>query len=188
MISDEIRIPHERVPVVVGKRGIVKRRIEKEFSVKVKINREGEVIISGEDGLNVFNAKNVIHAIGRGFNPTIAMKLRNEDYFFDYIDISEFARTKNAKIRMKSRLIGTEGKARRSLERLTNTEICIYGKTVSIIGLSEDVVLAKKAIEMLLEGAKHSTVYRFLEKVNKRRYFERMLGNVSYVHDFYKEE
>ncbi|MEM1988921.1 MAG: KH domain-containing protein [Candidatus Woesearchaeota archaeon] len=182
---DEIKIPQERIAVLIGVKGETKKSIEKEFKVKIKIDSEtGDVEISGKDGFKVFVAKNVVHAIGRGFNPSIAMKLKNEDYFFDIIDISDYGNTKNAKFRLKSRVIGTEGKARRNLERLTNTDIEIYGKTIGIIGLSEDVVLAKKAIEMLLEGAKHATVYRYLEKINKRRSFENMLNSLSYTKNF----
>ena len=64
---------------------------------------------------------------------------------------------------MKSRLIGTDGKTRKTVELLSNTKIVIYGKTISIIGDYINVGVARKAIELLLIGKTHATVYKWLE-------------------------
>ena len=50
------------------------------------------------------------------------------------------------------------------LERLTKTNLSIYGKTIAIIGQVEHVNLARQAIERLLQGSQHGTVYSFIEK------------------------
>ncbi len=68
---------------------------------------------------------------------------------------------------MKGRIIGKEGKMRKFIEDVLNVNISVYGKTVAIIGDAESVAVAREAIEMLVEGAQHSTVQRFLER--KRR-------------------
>jgi ribosomal RNA assembly protein len=39
----------------------------------------------------------------------------------------------------------------------------VYGNTVSLIGNSISLPIAKNAIEMLLHGSEHSTVYHYLE-------------------------
>ena len=68
-------------------------------------------------------------------------------------------------MRIKARLICTK-----VIEKLTNTNLVIYGKTVSIIGRHEDVINAKEAVKYLLEGAPHGNVYNFLEgAVSKRK-------------------
>ena len=51
-----------------------------------------------------------------------------------------------------------------NLERLTGTRISIYGKTAAIIGAFDDVERAKEAIEKLVGGFSHRSVYEFLEK------------------------
>lgn len=51
---------------------------------------------------------------------------------------------------------------------MTGTHVSIYGKTVSIIGDMEHLQIAKEAVEMILDGARHKTVYSFLERKNKR--------------------
>ena len=114
--------------------------------------------------MDVFNCLNIVKAIARGFNPDIALKLLNEDYCLEVISIEEFSRNKKDLIRIRSRLIGTEGKAKKSIEQLTNTDLVIYGKTVCIIGKTEDVTIARQGIINLLQGSKHGNVYAYIEK------------------------
>ena len=39
----------------------------------------------------------------------------------------------------------------------------IYGNTVALIGSSVSMPVAKHAIELILNGSEHATVYRYLE-------------------------
>ena len=66
--------------------------------------------------------------------------------------------------RLKGRVIGSRGKSRNTLEKLTNTNISVYGKTIAIIGLIEDISISREAVEKLLQGSAHSNVYNFIEK------------------------
>ena len=52
----------------------------------------------------------------------------------------------------------------KTIEDLTETYVSVYGKTIGIIGFSENVAIARKAVESLLSGSPHSTVYKWLEK------------------------
>ena len=65
--------------------------------------------------------------------------------------------------RIRSRLIGTSGKCRRNIERLTGTRISVYGKTVAIIGKYTNAHLAAQAVEKIIKGIPHRSVYEFLE-------------------------
>ena len=65
---------------------------------------------------------------------------------------------------IKSRLIGTKGKTRISIEECSGCFISIYGKTVSIIGKYEQINIAREAINMIIRGSKHSKVYSFLQQ------------------------
>lgn len=152
-----ILISKMRVPVLVGAEGKTKKDIEEKTHTKIFIGEE--ITIEGE-AIDVMTAENVIKAIGRGFAPEKALELLNEEKVLYIIQL-----TKNKKElkRIKARLIGTMGKARRNLESLTNTRISVYGKTVSIIGSYENAGIAKEAIEKLIGGSMHSNVYKFLE-------------------------
>ena len=59
------------------------------------------------------------------------------------------------------------GKTRRLIEELTDTQVAVFGHTVSIIGTIEQAGVAREAVEMLVKGSMHSTVYRILHR--KRR-------------------
>jgi len=162
---EQLKIPKERIACLIGKNGFEKRDIEEKTKTKLIINsEEGDVIIEGES-FNCYNCKRIIKAIGRGFNPKIALMLLEENCYFELINLEDYCRnSKNDLRRIKARLIGAQGKAWKTIEKLTNTEISVYGKTVGIIGLQEEVMLAKKAIKNLLQGSKHGNVYAFIEK------------------------
>jgi ribosomal RNA assembly protein len=153
-----VRIPEERVPVLIGKNGSEKRQIERVTNTKIIIDED--VAITGES-LDVLIAENIIRAIGRGFSPPVAKNLVDEETDFYVIPLPKNEKLAN---RFKSRIIGTKGKCRRNIEFLTKTNICVYGKTVSIIGKYEDVDKARKAVEKLMDGFSHKSVYEFLEK------------------------
>lgn len=177
MDTQEVKIPHERVAVLIGKNGEVKKRLENKMNVKIDVDsEEGDVFIHGEDSVAVFEVVNVVKAVGRGFNPEIAELLLNEKYNFELVTISDFAgKSKKTAMRLKGRVIGQEGKARKMVESMTHTWVSVYGKTIGIIGEIEDVAISRQAIEMLLEGAPHGNVYKWLEDKKReliRREFE----------------
>jgi len=84
-------------------------------------------------------------------------------------------------------VIGKEGKSRKTVEILTETSIVIFGKTVGIVGEAEKVLDARKAVEMLLAGSNHATVYKMLEKKKKQRKLRGMLGEGQKVYDLMRE-
>ncbi len=162
--------------MLIGKDGITKKQIESATNIKLKIDsKEGDVFLEGEDALGLYSAREVVKAIGRGFNPEIALLLLKPDYMFEMLNMLDYVKSKNSIIRLKGRVIGAEGRSRKTIEELTETYISVYGKTIGIIGFSENVTIAKKAIESLLSGSPHSSVYKWLEKRRgnmKRRDFE----------------
>ena len=169
-----IRIPKERVGVLIGPEGKVKRDIEERLQVKLEIESEaGGVEISlCENSLDpslLFKAKDVVTAIGRGFSSDQTYRLmRSEDAIFDFIDLRIiFGRSESDIHRVKSRIIGMNGKTRRTIEELTEADVVVYGHTVGFIGTFEQVDIARNAVQMIIQGSEHHTVYNFLQK--KRR-------------------
>ena len=164
----ELKIPKERVAVLIGKKGETKQEIENIAKVKLEIDsEEGDVVISGKDPIQLFTAKDVITAIGRGFNPEVAMLLLKYDYGFETVSISDYSKTQSDHQRLRGRVIGEGGKARRIIEELTETYLCVYGKTVGIIGKFDNLSLARRAVESILGGSPHNHVYKWLEKRRK---------------------
>jgi ribosomal RNA assembly protein len=169
-----VRIPRERVGVLIGPEGKTKRDIENRLGVKLEIEGEegGVEIVLGEDSTDpsvLFRAKDVVTAIGRGFSPDEAFRLiRNEDSVFDMIDLrAVFGKSDSDIRRVKSRIIGMNGKTRRTIEELSEADMVVYGHTVGFIGTFEQVDVARNAVQMIIQGSEHRTVYNFLQK--KRR-------------------
>jgi ribosomal RNA assembly protein len=166
-MTEHIKIPFERVAVLVGPKGNMKELIEKKSTAMLNIDSEsGDVEISNPtDPLMGMRAKEVVQAIARGFSPEKALKLFDHDLLmFETMDLSNIARTEKDLMRIRGRLIGKDGKTREIFETLTGAYISVYGKTVSLIGYPEQNTVARTGINMLLEGSAHGPVYSFLEK------------------------
>ncbi|MDD5417927.1 MAG: KH domain-containing protein [Candidatus Nanoarchaeia archaeon] len=161
---ESVKLPKERVNVVIGKKGEIKRKIQKKTGTKIKIDEESSVSIISDNGLSIWHAKDIIKAIGRGFSPEKALLIDGENYVFEVIEINDYARNENDIKRLKGRIIGKEGKSRELIEKSTGAFISVYGKTVSIICPIETADTVRKAVQMLLEGAMHKTVYNMIEK------------------------
>ena len=169
-----IRIPKERVGVLIGPEGKVKLDIEERLHVKLDIESEngGVQITLKENAIDpslLLRVKDVVMAVGRGFTPDRAFRLvRNEDTVFDLIDLRLiFGRSDSDIRRVKSRIIGMNGKTRRTIEELTEADMVVYGHTIGFIGTFEEVTVARNAVQMIIQGSEHHTVYNFLQK--KRR-------------------
>lgn len=169
-----LKIPGERVGVLIGPDGVTKKNIEEKLSVELQIDSEtGGVTIAlaekATDPSLLFKAKDVVTALGRGFSPEHAFRLiRDEDSILEVIDLrAAFGRSEPDLKRVKGRIIGMNGKTRGIIEELTDANVAVYGHTVSLIGTFEQIEVAREAIRMLVRGSMHSTVYRFLHR--KRR-------------------
>jgi ribosomal RNA assembly protein len=168
--SYELKIPEERIAVLIGEKGETKKEIEEQTKTQLNISKEGEVTMHGNDALFLYIAQDIVKAIARGFNPKTALLLLQTDYALEIIDIKDFSgKSKSDLIRLRGRIIGREGKARKEIERLTSTFISVFGKTVAIIGETTNVFDARESIELLLKGSKHATAYHFLEKKKKEQ-------------------
>ncbi len=168
MYQHELKIPKERIAVLIGTKGEIKKEIEEATNSRLDVDsKEGEVFIHGNDSVGLMSAKDIVKAIARGFNPEIALRLTKQDYCFEIIDLSDFTKNTKDLARVRGRIIGKEGKARKRIEELTDTNISVYGRTVGIIGNIEKVALAKQAVESLLKGSPHNKIYGRILKKNK---------------------
>ncbi len=158
----EVRVPEERVGVLIGENGETRKDIEQLLDIDLEI-KDNLAVIEG-DALEERTALKVVKAIGRGFNPDKALKLAEKDKTFHLMDITKFADTKNSENRLKGRVIGRNGETRRHLEKQGNVDISVYGKTVGVIGYAENIHIVTESIKMLLKGSTHSTAYQYLEK------------------------
>jgi ribosomal RNA assembly protein len=175
-----IKIPRERIGALIGKGGRVKQQIEKRCGVIIEIDSDtGDAMIMGNksaDHLEAFRAVEAITAISRGFSPERAYRLFDDnELIFQQIDLHNYTgKSQNALERIKGRVIGEGGKARRMIEELSGASISVYGHTVCLIGNFREVKLATDAIAMLAKGSMHKAVYNMLQGAKRRDKIDRM--------------
>ncbi|MFL2961333.1 MAG: KH domain-containing protein [Candidatus Thalassarchaeaceae archaeon] len=162
-----------RIAVLIGKGGQTRKMLEEASGAKLDIDsRTGEVMAVWEeepDPVVRMKMPDVILAIGRGLAPSRAVQLIRDDIFLRMYDIREWVgRQPNQTRRMRSRLIGRNGRIRSLIEEISNCEMAIHGSTVLMIGDQDGITLAAPAIEGILSGSEHSTVLHGLEQDRKR--------------------
>lgn len=165
-MMQEIKVAGNRIGVLIGKGGATKKELEEKTRTAITIDsNEGTVRVEGEDPVTVIRAAETINAVNRGFSPERAfILLDDEDLLFDLLDLSAVADSPRQLDRIRGRIIGKDGRSREQIENMTDTAISVFGKTVALIGLPEPMKVAREAIEMIIKGIPHETVYAFLER------------------------
>jgi ribosomal RNA assembly protein len=158
----EVKIPEKRVGVLIGEGGETKEEFEDLTDCSLTIE-DNVATIEGE-ALDEMDGQKIIKAIGRGFNPEKAFRIIEKDFTFNYLDINRFANSDNDKERLKGRVIGRDGEARKHIEKMTETDISVFGKTIGFIGHPKNIQVARETVKQLLNGSSHSTAYNYLEK------------------------
>ncbi len=165
-----VRIPMDRVSILIGKGGKTKGEIERRLSVQLNVDGEGLVAIQnqGDDVLAEWKARDIIKAVSRGMNPQKAFKLVSDDYVLELIELSELVgRSQKALTRQRGRIIGREGRTRKHIEESTGVAMSVYGKSVALIGAPDEVMAAKNAVLMIASGTPHSFVYKVLQRKSR---------------------
>jgi len=174
-----IRIPVDRVAALIGKKGESKKHLEETCHVSLDIQSEsGEVSVksaSVEEG-DPLKAMSVVEAIGRGFSPLRALRLLDPDTTLEVLDLRDYAgKSDNSLERIRGRIIGLNGKSRKTIEELTKSYLSVYGRTVAIIGEVGEAKLAKDAVDMLASGSRHRSVFNMLQRARTKKKMDRML-------------
>ncbi|MEM1646167.1 MAG: KH domain-containing protein [Ignisphaera sp.] len=169
-----VTIPLDRIGVVIGKNGKTIKKIMEATKTKITVDEtNGVAVIESASPYtspyDIMKAQDVIKAIGYGFSPEKAFKLLEEDVILMVIDLTQYVKdSENHLTRIKGRIIGEEGKARKNIEEMTGTYISVHDNTVAIIGSYENANVAREAIMMLIEGRQHSTVYRHIDRLMRQ--------------------
>jgi len=177
-MTQHITVPNDRIGVIIGQKGSTKRLIEEKGGCELRIDsKTGRIeVYNAKDPLEELRIRDVITAIGRGFSPEKALRLMDEEELtLDIINLSSVAANEKEIKRISSRVIGTNGRMREYIEKMTGCNISVYGKTISIIGNPRGREIAHTGIQMLINGSPHGPVYSFLEKKHREMMEEELL-------------
>src|SRR5512141_574853 len=74
--SYTLKIPKDRIAVLIGVKGKEKRELEEHARAHLTVDSaEGDVTITGKDAIKLYELREVIKAIARGFSPDHARLL-----------------------------------------------------------------------------------------------------------------
>ena len=149
------RVPMDRVAVLIGAKGATAKSLRlaagcKSFNID---SDTGDVeVVWGEPGtydpVKAMKLPDVIKAIARGMAPKAAIRLLEDDHFFELVDIRSFVgKRSNQQRRIRARIIGSQGKIRKLIENLTDTQITDAGR-------KEVAKLRKKLNELRWQATK----------------------------------
>ena len=167
-----MKVPLDRVGVIIGIRGHTLRMLKERAGTDIEVDSDtGEVILHEEgakDPYVTYRMRDVLRAMGRGFSPEHSLLLLQDEMYYEEFDIRDFSgKSRKRGEQVRSRLIGSDGRTRKLIEELTECLVSIKGNTVALIGDIEGIKVASKAIELLLSGSEHSTVYSYMERKRK---------------------
>lgn len=171
--SQFVRIPMKRIGAVIGKGGSNRREIEEKTDSKIIIDSDtGEVEVRPNEKLKdpvlLLKAAEIVKAVGRGFYYKTALKLVKDDFYLEVIRLKpSIGKNPKQVRRVKSRVIGTEGKTKKSIEELTGISLVISGSSIAIIGNYEQNMVASEAIYMIIQGSPIESVIKWLEEKKK---------------------
>ena len=156
-----------RTMLISNPRRFIKNKKELEEKLNVKINLVGKNLTFEGGAFEEFNALNVFDAIDFGFSAKKALNLKDSEVMFKKIKIGDY--TKRNLREIKSRIIGTHGKTKKTMSEISGCGIIIQKNEVGIIGDTEVIDDAETAVINLIHGSKQSNMYRYLERRNRER-------------------
>ncbi len=138
------------------KRGVEVQVDERELCVRILPKPEQDVAM-------LLRYRDMARAVALGISPESAVQLENEDYVLIVIDLKDYVKPNHLR-RVKGRIIGRSGTTRRTVEQLAGVTMAIGERHVAIVGKLQNAEVAKTAVEMLIAGSKHNTVYRYIQR------------------------
>ena len=147
--------------------------LEKKLNVKITIKGK-KVTISSSNELDEYEASIILEAINFGFSIQKALLIKEQEMLFRIINIKDFTRKKNLR-EVRARIIGRQGKTRKTIERILNCHIVIKNNEIGIICETESIEELITAITNLIRGTKQSNTYRYLEGTRTRQKYNKAL-------------
>ena len=137
--------------------------IKSKIDIHTDLKRDS-ITINGEE-FNEVIVEKVIQALDFGFEIEDAMLLLKDDWDIEYINIKDHTHRKNLE-EIRSRIIGTKGKAKKAIESLTDSRIVLHDNQVGMISDVDHMEYLIQGMVSLIQGAKHGNVFSYIEKQN----------------------
>lgn len=150
-----------------------KKLLEEALGIKIKLI--GKNIQIEGSAIQEYESEIVFKAISAGFSAKKALLLKDENNIFREMNIKDYTKRKNLED-IRARIIGKNGKTKKTLEEISSGYIKIKDNNIGIICSSEEIESLTVAIINLIKGTKQANVYKYLERVNTKRKSDNDLG------------
>jgi len=157
-MKENVRFTEERIGIVERNKDEIEKKSNTTVTIKgLNVTLEGKAV-------DVLKAKNILDALFQGFTLEKSFKLLNEKNQLKVVRLKDFASSGMSVEKLKGRIIGEGGRAKRLIEELAKVSVSVHNDNVSMIGNAREVSAATKAVQMLVNGKPHNKVYRYLEQ------------------------
>ena len=137
--SYELRIPKERVAVLIGTDGIIKKKIENETKSELDIDsKEGDVIITGSDALKLYAARETIQGFAFSADSRWQQELESS---FSYIETRDQLEAVQA--------VKHDMETKKPMDRVICGDVG-YGKTEIALRAAFKAVMDNKQVALLV--------------------------------------
>ena len=145
-----------------------KHKAELERKLSISLTIVGRKVTYDGSAINEYVAGMILEAMAFGFSFNEAIALKDEEMLFRKVPLRGFTRRKNLKD-VRARLIGKEGKTRRTVEDISGCTVLIGDNAVGLIGRAEAIDAATQGVINIIRGSKQANAYRYLERMNAGR-------------------
>jgi len=149
-------------------RKVLQNKKQIQSGLKVKITNKGKLIFINGKPEAEFTTLQVIDAINLGFSPERALLLKDENIILQTLNIKDITKRHNLD-EIRGRIIGTQGRTLKTLNKLTNCAISLKDNHVGIIGNTKEIEDGIQALTSIIQGSKQGNVYGRLEREKKQK-------------------
>jgi KH domain-containing protein len=165
---------------IQNRKEIIRTKAKIEKALNAKLFLKENILEVETDPLNEFEAQRVFDAMNLGFSADDALIILEEDISFVQLNMKDYANTKNLEV-VRSRVIGTHGKTKLTIEEITKCKIKVQDNLIGIIGPGEIIETAITALTNIIKGTKQANAYRYLERINTQKREEKKGNNKTKI-------
>ncbi|CAD25238.1 similarity to HYPOTHETICAL PROTEIN YCF9_yeast [Encephalitozoon cuniculi GB-M1] len=171
MSSEAVMFPKYREKYIEQTQKYIVRALEaKKISCRIDLEKRVIDVMTNRSTRDPFifiKAVNFVKLVGRGVGIEEAMKVLEDEYFCEVIDIKKMVSSDKVFEKRRDRLVGPKEMTLKAIQILTRCYVLVHGKTVSIIGGFRGVEEAKKIVVDCMNNI--HPMYQIKRLVEKRK-------------------
>ncbi|TBU16285.1 putative RNA-binding protein [Ordospora colligata] len=169
--SEDVMFPKYRIKYIEQtEKYIVKALEKKKISCTIDFERNVISVLTNANTRDPFifiKAVNFVKLVGRGVRVEEAMKVLEDEYFCEVIDIKNLAGSEKVFEKRRDRLIGPKEMTLEAIQKVTGCYVLVHGKTVSVVGSFRGVEEVKDIVISCMDNI--HPIYKIKRLIEKRK-------------------